>query len=67
MTAVQRLEMLLMGFLLGSREQVEINTLGNEGRHNQSTAGKVLLSKIFCSHHPQKHKAVTKQETTFLT
>tara|TARA_B100000963_G_scaffold223054_1_gene194445 strand:+ start:375 stop:533 length:159 start_codon:yes stop_codon:yes gene_type:complete len=52
MTALQRLEMLLMGLLLGSREQVEINAFGNEGRPNQFTAGNVLLSKIFYSHHP---------------
>ncbi|MEC7191613.1 MAG: hypothetical protein VXW18_10955 [Pseudomonadota bacterium] len=30
MTAVQRLEMLLMGFLLGSREQVKINAFGTD-------------------------------------
>ncbi len=53
MTAVQRLEMLLMGFLLGSREQVKINAFGNEGRPNQSTAGNVLLGKIFCPKQPQ--------------
>ena len=53
MTAVQRLEMLLMGFLLGSREQVKINAFGNEGRPNQSTAGNVLLGKIFCPKRPQ--------------
>ena len=53
MTAVQRLEMLLMGFLLGSREQVKINAFGNEGRPNQSTAGNVLLVKICCPKRPQ--------------
>jgi|TARA_A200000113_G_scaffold57663_1_gene48928 hypothetical protein len=67
MIAVQRLEMLLMGFLLGAREQVKINAFGNEGCQNESTAGNVLLSKIFCSHHPQKRNAITKQETIFLT
>ena len=47
MIAVQRLEMLLMGFLLGAREQVKINAFGNEGCQNESTAGNVLLSRIF--------------------
>jgi len=55
-----------MGFLLGSREQVKMNAFGNGGRPNQSTAGNVLLSKIFCLHHPQKRNAVTKQQTIFL-
>ena len=66
MTAVQRLEMLLMGFLLGSREQVKINAFGNEWRPNQSTAGNVLLGKIFCPKQPQKRDAVTKLETILL-
>tara|TARA_B100000035_G_scaffold288172_1_gene273623 strand:+ start:245 stop:472 length:228 start_codon:yes stop_codon:yes gene_type:complete len=67
MTAVQRLEMLLMGFLLGSHEQVKINAFGNEGRPNQSTAGNVLPGKIFCSHHPKKRNAVTKLAASFVT
>ena len=66
MHAVQRLEMLLMRFLLGSLIQVKINAFGNEGRPNQSTAGNVLLGKIFCAKQPQKRNAVTKLETILL-
>ena len=65
MTAVQRLEMLLTGFLLGSREQVKINAFGNEGRPNQSTAGNVLLGKIFLPETTAKRNAAANSNRFF--